>query len=176
MVHIIAVSLVVALSAASQPQTRPNFTGKWTGGLPMGNLAGVVGPETMTITQDASVLKIERRYGLSNVTMMIKLDGTPSKNVVDPGAASRGTDSTSRTLVSTALWESAKLTITTRVLITNARSGQKREVVTIEALSLDGETLVVERSDEAMGPPPGQAPLRGGMIKATKVIYRRAVT
>jgi hypothetical protein len=129
----------------------------------------------MTITQESSTIKIERLYGRSaGVTILVKLDGSPSRNVLNPGVLASSTASESRELVSTAVWNGNKLKISTAYVTTTARTGDKRTVTTIETLSLDGENLVVERSDEGMGPPPGAAPPRAETIKARLVVYKRA--
>ena len=153
-------------------QIRPSFAGRWIGGAPMANLVGVVGPQEMTITQDASSLKIERPYGRNRVTISVRLDGSESKNSPAAGAGASG--SVPRELISKAAWEGAKLKITTIVSVPDGTSGGKRDVTTIETLSVDGDSLIVERSDEAIGPGPGQVPVRPEMFKSSKLIYKRS--
>lgn len=87
---------VVLLSASLFAQAKPNFSGKWTtdaektaaanpapagggGGGRGGGRGGAAGP--MTITMDATTLKIERDMGGTAMTQTYKLDGSESKNM-----------------------------------------------------------------------------------------------
>jgi hypothetical protein len=168
-------SVVLALLLASQTvaQTKPNFTGKWAGGRQMANLVGVVGPQEMVIAQDDATLTIDRPYGQNRASLKVKLDGTPSTNVLDPGAPRGAAPRPPRELVSTATWEGTRLKIATVFTATDP-AGAKYTVTTIETLSLEDGNLVVERSDEAVGARIGQdGPLRGGMIQASKDVYTK---
>lgn len=162
--------LVLAAGLAAEAfavQVPPNFSGKWVGGRPAANLVGVVGPREMTITQDSSTISIERPYGRKRVTVKLNLDGTASKNVLDPGGSRLGAASTPRELTSRVSWENGRLKIITEYL----PGGAARKVVTIEVLFLEAGNLIVERSDEGIGA--FNAPLRGGELKASKDVYRR---
>ena len=134
----------------------------------MANFYGVVGPQEMTITQDASVITIDRPYGRNRATISLKLDGTESKFVLDAGSARAGAESLKREFFSRAIWEGSKVKLTTRF----RPQGASRDVFTIETLSLEGENLLVERSDEAAGST--QAPPRGGMFQASNLVYKRS--
>ena len=162
---LLSLALVVESAGFQAP---PNFSGKWIGGRQATNLAGVVGPLEMTIVQDSSSISIERVYGRNRVTIKLRLDGSPSKNVLDPGASRAGATSPPRELTSRATWDGSRLKIATEYL----PPGAARKVVTIEVLAFEGGNLVVERSDEAVGG--SSAPLQAGELKARKDTYRRA--
>jgi len=160
----------VGLSVAviSEPQTKPNFAGKWIGGRQMVNPVGVVGPQEMTISQDSSLITIDRPYGKNRALISLSLDGTEKKFVFDLGAPRPGAPSVTREFSSRATWEGNKLKIVSRF----RPPGASRDVITVETLSLEGDSLVVERSDEAIGAT--EAPLRDStMFQATKLIYKR---
>jgi hypothetical protein len=158
------VAAVFAVSVLAQ-EKKPSFAGQWAGGQRMANLVGVVGSEEMTITQDSLVLKIERPYGQNRVSILLRLDGSESKN--EPNAAPTGKPASTRQLTSKAVWQAAKLKITTEFL----PQGATQTVITIETLSLEDDKLIVERSDEVIGA--RQGPLRGGILEGTKLTYRR---
>jgi hypothetical protein len=165
--------LVWTLATVPMTQLRPDFSGSWSGGRPAANMVGVVGATEMTITQDAESLTIDRLYGRNRVKILIRLDAKESRNRLDPGAPPGRGASVPRELVSTAVWEGLKLKISTIFSYSDARSGKRRNVTTIETLSMEGGGLVVERSDEAMGPPPGEMPLKPGMMQASRLVYTR---
>jgi hypothetical protein len=172
-----AAAVVVGLLFVCQiaAQTRPNFAGKWSGGRPMANLVGVIGPQEMVIAQSDAVLTIDRPYGQNRASVKVKLDGTPSTNVLDPGGPRGAAPRPPRELISTATWEGSRLKIATVFMATDP-SGAKYKVTTVETLSIDGGNLVVERSDEAVGARIGQGgPLREGMIQSRKDVYKSAL-
>jgi hypothetical protein len=162
-----AMCLTLALSLSGYVQTTPNFSGKWIGGRSMVNPVGVVGPQEMTITQDSRSITIDRPYGRNRASIVLALDGSETRLLLDLGAAPSGAQGVKRELFSRATWEGNKLKISTRF----RPPGASRDVVTIETLSLDGDTLVVERSDEAMGAT--EAPPRGGIFQTSTLRYKR---
>jgi len=165
---LLATLLVLSLNGYVSAQAKPNFGGKWVGGREMVNPVGVVGPQEMTITQDSSVITIDRPYGKNRASISLSLDGTEKKLVLDLGAPRPGVTSVKREFFSRATWEGSKLKIVSRF----RPPGASRDVITVETLSLEGDSLVVERSDEAIGAT--EAPLRDGtMFQATKLVYKR---
>jgi hypothetical protein len=165
-----AIGLAMALSAPLGAQPHPSFAGSWASGWKAENLAGVVGPEAMTITQDAGSLRVERRFSRNRVTVLVKLDGSRSVNSLDPGPIGRGQASTPRELASQAVWEGAKLKISTTYAHTI--NGKKLDVLTVETLSLEGSDLLVERVDELFGVPSSTRAGNEG-LKSTRVVYKR---
>lgn len=150
---ILASALAVVLYTVGISAQAPNFAGKWTmdapaaaaappaapaggggGGRGGGRGGGPVSTMAVTITQDATTLTIDKvqpgRGGAEGtpVKLTYKLDGTESKN---PGG--RGGEATSK-----AVWEGAKLTITTTA------PGAEAPVTTKQSISLEGGKLKVE--------------------------------
>ena len=142
---------VVLLSASLFAQAKPNFSGKWTtdaektaaanpapaggggGGARGGGggRGGAAGP--MTITMDATTLKMERAAQDGTITATIyKLDGSESKNM----QAGRGGGAPME-VISKAKIDGAKVMITA--------PGQNGDVTT--TWSMDGEWLM---SDNGM--------------------------
>ena len=132
---IAAAMLAVATLAYAQ---KPDFSGSWTpeqaaagaegGGRRGGGMAG-----PMMVKQTADMLTIERTMGENKVTMTYKLDGTESENKVNM----RGNEVVQK---STAKWDGAKLTITTK---SAGPDGQER--VQTQTWSMEGGNLVIER-------------------------------
>jgi hypothetical protein len=97
-------AFVVALPAMAIAQT-PNFSGKWIQDMeksdqPMGGGGrGPAGPQSLTITQTATELAIERETPNGAMKTVYKLDGSPSVNV-----GGRGGEVTSKSA-----WEGSKL-------------------------------------------------------------------
>jgi hypothetical protein len=162
-----AALLLFSASAIAHSQARPGFTGSWTGGQQMANFYGVIGPQEMVITQDASIVRIDRPYGRTRVSILLKLDGSETKLALDPGTGRAGQPSMKREFSSRATWEGNKLKIVSRF----RPAGAANDVTTIETLSLDGDSLLVERSDEAIGS--RLASPRGEMFQTSKLIYKR---
>ena len=104
LVALLAVALAVPSMAMAQ--AKPNFTGKWVQDMEKSDPAGgggggrgPAGPATLTYTQTAADLTIERE-GPNGVTKTVyKLDGSPSEN-----AGGRGGAVTSKTT-----WDGNKL-------------------------------------------------------------------
>ena len=130
-VALLAVALAVPTMALAQA---PNFTGKWVQDMeksdPMGGGGGgrgPAGPQTLTYTQTATELTIERETQAGVQKTVYKLDGSPSEN------AGRGGAVTSKTV-----WEGAKL------VTTYSRTMGENTVSVKETRSLEADgTLVV---------------------------------
>jgi hypothetical protein len=129
-------AVVLAVPSMAMAQAKPNFTGKWVQDMeksdPMGGGGGgrgPAGPQTLTYTQTATELKIDRE-GPNGVTSTVyKLDGSPSEN-----AGGRGGAITSKTV-----WDGSKLvTSYTRTMGENSVS-----VTETRSLEADGTLVVV---------------------------------
>lgn len=130
LVALLAVVLAVPSMAVAQT---PNFTGKWVQDMeksdPMGGGRGPAGPQTLTYTQTATELTIERETQNGVQKTVYKLDGSPSEN-----AGGRGGAVTSKTV-----WEGAKLvTKYSRTMGENTM-----EVTETRSLEADGTLVVV---------------------------------
>ena len=133
LVALLAVALAVPAIAFAQA---PNFTGKWVQDMEKSDPAGgggggrgPAGPATLTYTQTAADLTIERE-GPNGVTKTVyKLDGSPSEN-----AGGRGGAVTSKTA-----WEGSKL-VTKYTRTMGEASVEVTETRTLEA---DGTLMVV---------------------------------
>jgi hypothetical protein len=133
---IVAAVLAVATVAWAQ---KPDFSGTWTldpasapaaGGR--GGGGGALGNGPATVKQTADTLTIERTMGADKVTLIYKLDGTESRNMM-MGRGGQQADS-----LSTAKWDGPKLTIITK----QEMGGQMTESTQIWIL--EGSTLTVE--------------------------------
>ncbi len=126
-------AFVVALPAMAIAQT-PNFTGKWTQDMeksdpPMGGGRGPGGPQSLTITQTATEITLERETPNGVMKTVYKLDGSPSVN-----AMGRGGEVTSKSA-----WEGGKL-----VTKYSRTMGQTTvEVTETRSLEADGTMTVV---------------------------------
>ena len=131
--------LVVALAVAGYAQ-KPDFSGVWTpdasAAAPTGGGGGGGGrgmaPGPMTVTHKGDTLSIERTMGDNKVSSTYKLDGTESVNKM----VGRGGEVETK---STAKWDGAKLTITTKQA---APDGTVRE--STQTWSLEGGNLVID--------------------------------
>ena len=137
---------VVLYTVGMSAQAKPSFAGKWTMDAPAGGAApagggggggrgggrggGLVAGMEVTITQDATMIKVDRMQGQNAVSMTVKLDGSESKNSV------MGRGGAATEMVSKATWEGAKLVI-------NTTGGP---MPTKQMLSLDAGNLVVENA------------------------------
>ncbi|HOG29946.1 MAG TPA: hypothetical protein PLN93_07440 [Vicinamibacterales bacterium] len=129
-VALLAAALALPALAGAQPA---NFSGKWIQDMeksdPMGGGRGPAGPQTVTITQTATELTLERETPNGVMKTVYKLDGSPS---VNPGG--RGGE-----ITSTSAWEGSKLvTKYTRTMGQNSM-----EVVETRSLEADGTLLLV---------------------------------
>ena len=146
----VALAAFVALPAAAWAQAKPDFSGSWTmdaaksdpapaarGGAGAGGGGGRGGggrgggiPMQMTIKQTAATLTVESMAGQGGTqTLVYKLDGTESTNTMGPAEAK-----------SKAVWDGAKLTITT------SQSFNGNAVETKDVYSMDGANLVRENT------------------------------
>lgn len=148
-----------------------NFTGKWTqfdpdpaaaaagggggggrGGRGMMGGRGGWG-QTVTLTQDATSLKVERTQGQATVTETFKLDGTEGKNTLP--AFREGGAPTEVTY--TAKWDGDKLVINTKQSIN--MQGNAMTIESKREISLDASgNLVVTTTASGMMGGGGQAP------------------
>jgi len=146
-----AALLFAATSIAAAPlaaqATHPDFSGKWN--LDVSKLdaqaAQMVTKATVTITQDAKVLKQEQSMtttmaGEQNITVTYNLDGTDSKNTVNQMGMSMDMNST-------ATWDGAVLVIKTK----SEMQGQAIERSDRYSLDSAGKVLTIETSVSAMG-------------------------
>lgn len=147
----IVLAVVLALPALSAAQAKPDFTGKWiqdmeksdpAGGGPGGGGGGrgPAGPQTITITQTAADLTLERENPNGTIKTVYKLDGSDSVNE-NP----RGKSTTK------SVWEGATLVTTgtqTRIMQGNEVTMELKEVRSIDA---DGLMVVVTTTKSPMG-------------------------
>jgi hypothetical protein len=134
LVALLAVAL--AVPSIAMAQAKPNFTGKWVQDMEKSDPAGgggggrgPAGPATLTYTQTAADLTIERE-GPNGVTKTVyKLDGSPSENAGGRGAA----------VVSKTTWEGAKLV----TKYTRTMGEASVEVTETRSIEADGTLVVV---------------------------------
>ena len=130
---------VLSIATMAFAQAKADFSGTWTpeapaAGAPAGGGGGrgMAGP--MTVKQTGDTLTIERMMGENKVTQTYKLDGTESENKM----TGRGGEVVTK---STAKWDGAKLTITTK------QAGQDgTERTSTQTWSMEGGNLVIERA------------------------------
>jgi hypothetical protein len=127
-------AFVLAIPAMAIAQT-PNFSGKWVqdmekSQMPAGGAGGrgPAGPQTLTYTQSAAELVMERETPNGVVKTVYKLDGSPSVN-----AMGRGGEVTSKSA-----WEGNKL------VTKYTRTMGENTIDVTETRYLEGENLVVE--------------------------------
>jgi hypothetical protein len=166
-----AIVLTAAVSISAQP--KPDFTGTWVNtrvdANSASNLNGVVGVQRMTIKQTASAITVERAYGRGSASITLKLDGSRTRYVLDPGPGPRGA-ATPRELVSRVTWKGDKLTIATEFSRIDP-SLENYVHFTTETLSLQGDELILERTEQGRGPV--SEPSNRGILPP-KDIYKRA--
>ena len=142
-----ALVLFVALPPVVLAQAKPDFSGAWTfdeaksdpaparaggggGGRGGGRMGG--GPATaMTIKQTAGELTMDRTTAQGAQTVVVKLDGSESKNTIGMGPA-----------VSKAVWDGPRLVVTSTQTV-QGRGGE----ITIdsrEIYSVEGNMLTIE--------------------------------
>jgi hypothetical protein len=146
-IGIIAVAMF-AVAAVAFAQ-KPDFSGTWTlddtasgmaappaggGGGGRGG-GGGLGAGPATVKQTADTLTIERTMGENKVVTTYKLDGTESKNTM------MGRGGTPSEAVSTAKFDGAKLTITTK------RDMGGQMVETTEVWTMAGPALTIETTN-----------------------------
>lgn len=157
----------VLVTAGLMAQGKANFTGKWTqfdpdpaaaaaggggGGRGRGGMMGGGWGQTVTITQDATALKVERMQGQATVKEEYKLSGE-GKNTL-PAFREGGAPTE---VLYTSKWEGEKFVITTTQSFNNPQSGEAMKIETKRELSLDasGNLVVTTTRSGMMG---GQAP------------------
>ena len=132
---IAAATLAVATGAVAQT---PDFSGAWKldpASAPAAD-GSALGKGPATVKQTAAALTIERTVGGAKVTLVYKLDGSDSRNMM----MSRVGDPVDS--LSTAKWAGPKLTIVTKQ---EEAGGQVAEFT--EAWTVEGSTLTVETTD-----------------------------
>jgi hypothetical protein len=141
-IALLALALAVPSIAMAQA---PNFSGKWIqdmeksvmpaapGGGGGGGGRGPAGPQTLTYTQTATELTIERETPNGVTKTVYKLDGSPSVNTMG-----RGGEVTSKSV-----WEGKKL------VTKYSRTMGENTVEVTETRSLEGDNLVVESVTKA---------------------------
>ncbi len=170
---VVAVVLMFGAAASLAAQAKPDFSGKWVmdaaaapappAGAPAGGGGGGgrgggrgggggFGQEFMA-KQDAKMLTITRMQGDATVTTVYNLDGTESKNMV---AGRGGGEPTAQ--VSKAVWDGAKLVVTTTINAGGNNIEQKR------VFAIEGGNLTIETTQ------PGRD---GGPGTPTKLVYKK---
>jgi len=144
-----ALVLFLALPQVVLAQAKTDFSGTWTfdeaksdpaparagggggGGGRGGGRMGGAPPTAMTIKQSASELTMDRTTAQGAQTVVLKLDGSESKNTIGMGPA-----------VSKAVWDGPRLVVTTTQTV-QGRGGE----ITIdsrEIYSVSGNTLTID--------------------------------
>ena len=167
---VVAVVLMFGAAASLAAQAKPDFSGKWVmdpaaapaapagggggggGGRGGGRGGGGFGNE-FTIVQNAKTLTITRMQGDQTVTTVYNLDGSESKNMV---AGRGGGEPTAQ--ISKAVWDGAKLVVTTTINAGGNNIEQKR------VFAMEGANLTIETTA------PGRD---GGPGTPTKVTYKK---
>jgi hypothetical protein len=141
--------LVVGAFTVSEAQERPNFAGRWIAEAPAagrGARSGDMGSgwgSTITITQEAMTLTVEYAFFARGdmqapLKFTYSLSGAETRNTVMMG---RGIEAET----STATWDGAKLTITTRKTYPSPDDGKPTTSLVTRTLSLESPTsLLVE--------------------------------
>jgi hypothetical protein len=143
-------SASMAAQAPAPAATHPDLAGTWL--LDTKNSAGMGVPQSMTlrITTDAKFVTFARvaatPVGEQRSTLMVKLDGSPTKNTV-------GTQGMTVDLNLTASWDGPTLVVKTASSI----AGQPLNQTDRWTLAPDGKTLRMEMS--VAGPQTGSAKL-----------------
>src|SRR5687768_2411671 len=142
-----ALALVVALVATAAAQAKTDFSGTWTfdeaksdpaparaggggggGGRGGGRMGGA--PATaMTIKQTAGELTLDRTTAQGAQTVILKLDGSESKNTIGVGPAT-----------SKAVWDGSRLVVTT-IQTVQGRGGGEITINSKEIYSVQGNVL-----------------------------------
>ena len=151
----IIAAAVFAVASVAFAQAKPDFSGTWTldaeasgmaappaggapgggGGMGGGRGGGGVLGNGATVKQTADTLTIERTMGENKVVTTYKLDGSESKNTM------MGRGGTPMESVSTAKFDGAKLTITTK----QDMGGGMMESTSVWTVS--GSTLTIETTN-----------------------------
>jgi len=154
---VVAVVLMFGTAASLAAQAKPDFSGKWTldpasaPAPPAGAPAGGGFGNEFTIAQNAKTLTITRMQGDQTVTTTYNLDGSESKNTTQ----GRGGP---QEQVSKAMWDGAKLMVTTTINAGGNTIEQKR------VFAMEGGNLTIETTQ------PGRD---GGPGTPTKLTYKK---
>lgn len=172
------VAALFLVAGTASAQSKPNFTGKWTlvpepiappppaagaaggrvGGMRGGGRGPIGGPE-VTITQDATTLKVERVQGQNTMSMSYTI-GSEGKNTMQGRQGAAPTEIAYKTA-----WEGSKFVITTTQPMT-MQDGTTMMMTSKQALSIAADgTLLVESSNPAMG--------GGDPVVTTKATYKK---
>jgi hypothetical protein len=141
MMVVIAPLLLSLTLAAGLEQTKPDFSGKWTK-IPTSPGEAV---ETMTLSQTADTLTIERQSPDGVVRFVQKLDGSETRNVIKQAKAKPPIETVH---VSTTTWDGDSLV--TRNPLPDYHPAP---IVLTTVTRLEGTTLVmrVTQTSEATG-------------------------
>ena len=172
-IAMVAAALLMVAGTASA-QSKPNFTGKWTlvpdpnapppgggggGGRGGGGRGGAISGPEVTITQDATTLKVERTMGQNTMTMNYTIGGE-GKNTMPGRQGGTPTEIPYKTA-----WEGSKFVITTTTTMNNPQDGSTMTMTSKQALSIAADgTMLVENTSTPMG---------GGDPVTTKVTYKK---
>jgi hypothetical protein len=126
------------VAASAFAQAKLDFSGKWAIDAEKttaagGRAGGRGGAGAMTVTMDATTLKIERVGQNGTTTQTYKLDGSESKNMMMGRGGGEPTEQ-----VSTAKVDGAKVVITTKTA-----NGEQ-----VSSWYMDGDWLVSERTGQ----------------------------
>lgn len=169
-------ALTIMLAAGASGQSRPDFSGRWTivpptsapagRGAGGGGRAGDMGSgwgSTITLTQNASALTLEWVYYATSdlqppLVFVYPLDGSEKTHTLMMG---RGLEKQ----ISRAIWDDAKLVITTTQDFPNLVAGKTVTSVVTRTLTLESPTsLVVETTRNGVF---------GGQASTTRTVYTK---
>lgn len=140
---VVVLAAALALPALAAAQAKPDFTGKWIQDMeksdPMGG-RGPAGPQTLTITQTAADLTIERETNNGVLKTVYKLDGTESVN-----ETGRGKSTTK------SAWDGATLVTTGTQTMSMQGNEVSMDLKEVRSLDADGTLVVVTTTKSPMG-------------------------
>lgn len=154
---VVAVVLMFGAAASLAAQAKPDFSGKWVQDPPPEAAAGGGGGggrgggggggrggfgAEFTIAQNAKTLTITRMQGDQAVSTVYNLDGSESKNTTQ----GRGGP---QEQVSKAMWDGAKLVVTTTINAGGNNIEQKR------VFAMEGANLTIETTQPGRDGGPG---------------------
>ena len=157
-----SVALTMMLAAGASAQNRPDFSGRWTIAGRAGDMGSGWG-STITLTQSASALTLEWVYYTTGdlqppLVFVYPLDGSVRTHTLMMG---RGFEKQ----VSRAVWDDAKIIITTTQDFPNLVAGKTVTSVVTRTLTLESPTsLVVETTRNAV---------LGGQASTTRTVYTK---
>jgi opacity protein-like surface antigen len=140
----VVLAVVLALPAFATAQAKPDFSGKWIQDMEKsdqgGGGRGPAGPQSLTVTQSATELTIERETPNGTMKTVYKLDGTESEN-----STGRGTSKTKST------WDGAKLVTAGSQTMNMQGNEVTMEMKEVRSLEADGTMVVVTTTQSQMG-------------------------